>query len=137
MYADYQRQLEQFKEAQEDAKMKDKIAKMDGLDLFCVIFEWKKGLTKGQAGKLWLTLTDLQRGQYRDKVKHIKYVKDMIYLVEKDRKEKKMKKKEEASTGQSAKRSAYLEFLAEMGDIPLAEKRSIWRDMSVKQRSKY
>lgn len=63
----------------------------------------------------------------------------MIYLVEKARKDKKNKKsaKEEETKSSAPKRSAYLEFLAAMGDIPLADKRTIWRDMSVKERSKY
>jgi len=47
MVAEYQKLMEEFKEAQEDAKVLAKIEKMDGLDLFCVIFEWKKDLTKG------------------------------------------------------------------------------------------
>ena len=63
----------------------------------------------------------------------------MIYLVEKARKDKKNKKPntEEETKTSTTKRSAYLEFLAAMGDIPLADKRTIWRDMSVKDRSKY
>ena len=62
----------------------------------------------------------------------------MIYLVEKDRKEKKNSKlASNNDTDSSKKRSAYLEFLGAMGDIPLADKRVIWRDMSVKERSKY
>lgn len=46
MNSEYQKELEEFKDAQEDAKVMAKIEKMDGLDLFCLIFEWKKGLTK-------------------------------------------------------------------------------------------
>ena len=61
----------------------------------------------------------------------------MFYLVEKARKEKKAAKAGAKKEDSTAKRSAYLEFLAAMGDIPLADKRTIWRDMSVKDRSKY
>jgi len=47
MHTEYLKQVEKFKNAQEDAKMMAKIEKMNGLDLFCLIFEWKQGLTKG------------------------------------------------------------------------------------------
>jgi hypothetical protein len=58
----------------------------------------------------------------------------MIYLVEKARKDKKNSKSanKEDSSNSTTKRSAYLEFLGAMGDIPLVDKRVIWRDMSVK-----
>lgn len=63
----------------------------------------------------------------------------MIFLVERARKEKRNKKKnadkeDDAPVKAAPKRSAYLEFLAAMGDKSLAEKRVIWRDMSVKER---
>ena len=62
-----------------------------------------------------------------------------MYLVEKERKAKKLAKqaKSDEPSDSSHKRSAYLEFLAAMGDISLVDKRVIWRDLSVKERSKY